>query len=175
MPSHHIILHYITSSPACLPFFPILTFTFSLPPIFFQYLLLDPNYVFTIGVGGVIYAIYAEWRVALVVLSCCPIIAFFAMNVVKLNQTKSERSAQAYSKAGSIAYSTVSGIKTVLSLNACTKIIKEYKIATQNAFLIATRTLIKQGFVNGMMLGTFTFFYLYFTFNLLFSCVFALF
>jgi ATP-binding cassette subfamily B (MDR/TAP) protein 1 len=118
---------------------------------------------FTTGVGGVVYALYAEWRVALVVLSFCPVIGFFAMNVVKLNQTKSERSAQAYSNAGSIAYSTVSGIKTVLSLNACTKIIAEYKKATQHAFVIATGTLIKQGFVNGMMLGSFLIMYIILT------------
>jgi len=125
---------------------------------------------FTTGVGGVAYALFEEWRVALVVLSFCPVIAFFSVGVVQLNQSKSARSSKAYSKAGSVAYSTVAGIKTVLSLNAAPTMIEQYKEATQEAFLIATRPLIRQGFVNGMMLGSFLIMYiiltLYGTYNI---------
>lgn len=117
----------------------------------------------TTGVGGVAYALYAEWRVALVVLSFCPVIAYFSIAVIQLNQTKSVRAAAAYSTAGSIAYATVSGIQTILSLNACPKMIHHYQVATHEAFISATATLIQQGFVNGMMLGSFLIMYIILT------------
>ena len=87
----------------------------------------------TTGIGGVGYAMYASWRVALVVLALCPFISISALAVVSLNQSKSSRAAVAYSKAGSVAYSTVSGIKTVLSLNAAPTMIQHYREATQQA------------------------------------------
>jgi ATP-binding cassette subfamily B (MDR/TAP) protein 1 len=118
---------------------------------------------FTCGVGGIAYALFEDWKIALVVLSTCPIAVFFAMGVVRINQTKTARSAQAYSKAGSVAYSTVSGIKTVLSLNAAPAMIQQYKEATQEAFVMATRPLVGQGFVNGGMLASFMVFYVVLT------------
>lgn len=61
--------------------------------------------------------------------------------------------------AGSVAYSTVSGIKTVLSLNAMKTMIQKYSDATQEAMEIATKTLWKMGFFNGGMLGSFILLY----------------
>jgi ATP-binding cassette, subfamily B (MDR/TAP), member 1 len=110
---------------------------------------------FTTGVGGIGYAMYASWKVALVVLALCPFLSMSALAVVSLNQSKSSRAAVAYSKAGSIAYSTVSGIKTVLSLNAASAMIQRYREATQQALSIATGVLLKQGFANGSLLGSF--------------------
>jgi ATP-binding cassette subfamily B (MDR/TAP) protein 1 len=98
---------------------------------------------------------FASWRVALVVLAVTPFISISALAVVSLNQSKSTRAAEAYSKAGSVAYSTVSGIKTVLSLNAVSTMIQHYTEATQQALKIATGILLKQGFANGSMLGSF--------------------
>lgn len=117
----------------------------------------------TCAVVGFIYALYEEWRVALVVLSFSPAIVFFALGVVKLNQTKTQRATEYYSKAGSVAYSTVSGIKTVLSLNAASAMIQQYKDATQEAFNSATRMLVKQGLINGGMMGSFLFMYVILT------------
>ena len=108
----------------------------------------------TTGIGGIAYALFASWRVALVVLAVTPFISISALAVVSLNQSKSTRAAEAYSKAGSVAYSTVSGIKTVLSLNAVSAMIQQYKEATQQAMKIATGVLLKQGFANGSMLGS---------------------
>jgi len=118
---------------------------------------------FTTGVGGIAFALYSEWRVALLVLSFCPVVAFFATGLVTINQSKSARSGQAYSKAGSIAYSTVSGIKTVLSLNAISRMVSKYNSATEDAFKIATKPLIRQGFTAGMMLGSFLIMYIILT------------
>jgi ATP-binding cassette subfamily B (MDR/TAP) protein 1 len=52
-------------------------------------------------------------------------------------------------RAGSLAYSTVSGIKTVLSLNAIPTMLRQYFEATEEALQNATAILIKQGFANG--------------------------
>jgi ATP-binding cassette subfamily B (MDR/TAP) protein 1 len=109
----------------------------------------------TTGIGGILFALYVSWRAALVVMAVIPFVAVSAMAVVTLNQTKSARAAQSYSRAGSVAYSTVSAIKTVLSLNAIPAMIKQYSDATQEAFKNATAVLLKQGFANGSMLGSF--------------------
>lgn len=118
---------------------------------------------FTCTIGGFIYALVEEWRVALVTLSFSPAIVFFALAVVKTNQTKTAAASECYSKAGSVAYSTVSGIKTVLSLNAGSAMIEQYKAATSEAFFMAKKGLIQRGFVNGMMLGCFLFMYVILT------------
>eukprot|EP00980_Cylindrotheca_fusiformis_P009868 scaffold2184_cov128-Cylindrotheca_fusiformis.AAC.14 len=113
----------------------------------------------TTGIGGIAFAFYASWRVALVVLAVTPIVSFAAFKVMDLNQTKSKRAADAYSIAGGVSYSTVSGIKTVLSLNAVPTMVKKYNEATQKAKKIATSILLKQGFFNGSMMGSFVLLY----------------
>ena len=86
----------------------------------------------------------------MLVLAVTPLLSVSAMAVVSLNQSKSSRAATAYSAAGSVAYSTVSSFRTVLSLNATERMIGKYKEATQEAFQNATGILLKQGFANGM-------------------------
>lgn len=113
----------------------------------------------TTGIGGLGYSMFASWRVALVVLAVTPFISISALAVVSLNQSKSARAAKAYSKAGSVAYSSVSGIKTVLSLNAAQTMIQQYMDATEEALKTATAVLVKQGFANGSMLGSFILLY----------------
>lgn len=53
---------------------------------------------FTTGVGGIGYSMYASWRVALVVLSITPLISFSALAVVSLNQSKTKRAGETYSR-----------------------------------------------------------------------------
>eukprot|EP00980_Cylindrotheca_fusiformis_P018488 scaffold6124_cov122-Cylindrotheca_fusiformis.AAC.7 len=114
----------------------------------------------TTGIGGIAFAFYASWRIALVVLAVTPVVSFAAFKVMDLNQTKSKRSADAYStSAGGVSYSTVSGIKTVLSLNAVPTMVKKYNEATQKAKEIATAILLKQGFFNGSMFASFILLY----------------
>lgn len=103
----------------------------------------------TTAIAGVGYALYANWRVALVVFGFLPFASLVAFAVIKINQTKGARSAEAYTTAGGIAYSTVSAIKTVLSLNAIPQMIDHYKEATADAFKNTTAVLLKQGFLNG--------------------------
>eukprot|EP00934_Nitzschia_sp_Nitz4_P006351 Nitzschia sp. Nitz4//scaffold41_size133979//19551//23745//NITZ4_003331-RA/size133979-snap-gene-0.97-mRNA-1//1//CDS//3329551422//6341//frame0 len=109
----------------------------------------------TTSIGGIGYAFYANWSVALVVMCVVPVVSFCAIMVITLNQSKTKRAAAAYSRAGSVAYSTVSGIKTVLSLNAVKTMLKQYGEATQEALQIASSMLVKQGLANGGMLGSF--------------------
>lgn len=111
-------------------------------------------------IGGLIYAFWEEWRVTMLVFAFSPFIAYFAMAVVQINQTKTTRSSAAYSRAGGVAYATVSGIKTVLSLNAVPTMVEQYKDATTEAFNLSVKPLVRQGFVNGMMLGSFIALYL---------------
>ena len=88
-------------------------------------------------------------------MATLPFVSVFAFMVMTLNQTKTQRAGEAYSQAGSLAYSSVSAIRTVLSLNAVPAMIKQYSDATMQAFKNATGTLLKQGFANGAMLGSF--------------------
>jgi ATP-binding cassette subfamily B (MDR/TAP) protein 1 len=53
---------------------------------------------FTTGVGGLGYAMYASWRVALVVLAVLPFISVSALAVVSLNQSKTQRAGKSYSR-----------------------------------------------------------------------------
>ena len=103
----------------------------------------------TTGVGGIAFAFYASWRVAFVVLAVLPFVSITAIMVLKLNQSKGTRAAAAYKQAGGVAYSAVSAIKTVLTLNAIQTMVDKYSEATQHAYVQATGILIKQGFANG--------------------------
>ena len=114
---------------------------------------------FTTFVGGLIYAFYASWRVALVVIGVLPFVSISALAVMKINQSQTARATKAYSSAGGVAYQAVASIRTVLSLNAVPNFIKEYKVATMEAYRNAVSPLWKQGFVNGSMLGSFIILY----------------
>jgi ATP-binding cassette, subfamily B (MDR/TAP), member 1 len=113
----------------------------------------------TTAFGGVAYAFFSSWRVAFVVLSIVPLIAFAGVMVVTLNQTKGTRAAKSYKEAGGVAYSSVSAIRTVLSLNAIPEMVRQYTDATQEAYNKSVSILLQQGFFNGAMLGSFLLLY----------------
>ena len=114
---------------------------------------------FTTFLGGIVYAFYSSWRVALVIMAVLPFVSLAALGVLKINQTTGSRAAKSYAKAGSVAYSTVSAIRTVLSLNAVTEMISQYKAATLEAFKTSVQPLWQQGFAFGSMLGSFILLY----------------
>ncbi len=58
-------------------------------------------------VGGLVFAFYSSWKVALVVLAVLPIVGLTGLAAVQINTTKSASAAAAYSKAGSVAYSII--------------------------------------------------------------------
>jgi len=102
-------------------------------------------------IGGFAFALYSNWRVALVVMSALPLVSIPALAVIRINASRSARANEAYSTAGGVAYSTVSNIRTVLSLNALPQVISHYKEATLEAFQTATSPLWKEGLSNGAM------------------------
>ena len=114
---------------------------------------------FTTGIGGMIFGFYSSWRVALLVVAFLPIVSIMALQVVTLNQTRSARAAKHYGRAASVAYTTVSAIKTVFALNAIPEMIRQYTEATQEAFDQAVKVVFKEGLANGGMLGSFMILY----------------
>jgi ATP-binding cassette subfamily B (MDR/TAP) protein 1 len=100
--------------------------------------------------------LYSSWKVALLVFAIFPLLAGASYIAIQMNQSKSARASQHYQEAGSVAYTTLSSIRTVLSLNAMEKMIRQYEQATQKAFESATGVLVKLGFWNGMITGSFT-------------------
>lgn len=113
----------------------------------------------TTFIGGIVYAFYASWKVAFVVLSVLPLVAAAAIFALQYNTNQSSNSAKAYATAASVAYATVSAIRTVLSLNAVPQMVKQYMEATQDAYQKSTSLFWKQGVANGSMLGTFMLLY----------------
>jgi len=113
----------------------------------------------TTAIGGIGYAFYASWQTALVVICVLPLASIAAMSMVTLNQTQGSRAAAAYKDAGGVAYSTVSAIKTVLSLNAIPKMIDLYSNATAQAFKDSTSVLWKQGLAFGSTMSSFMLLY----------------
>uniref|UniRef100_A0A7S2L570 Bile salt export pump n=1 Tax=Leptocylindrus danicus TaxID=163516 RepID=A0A7S2L570_9STRA len=109
----------------------------------------------TTVVGGFAYAFYASWRTSLIMFAVSPIMVIPLILLTRLNETRTTRANDAYAKAGSVAYSTVSSIRTVLSLNACEVCIDKFKSATLEAYVTSTKLAGYEGFVNGFMMGAF--------------------
>jgi ATP-binding cassette, subfamily B (MDR/TAP), member 1 len=107
----------------------------------------------TTGIGGLGFALYVSWRVALLILALVPFVALSALMVLQLNQTKGSRAAASYKTASGVAYSSVSAIKTVLSLNGVQEMIFRYTEATQEAYMSNIGVLIKIGLANGRKRG----------------------
>eukprot|EP00980_Cylindrotheca_fusiformis_P003511 scaffold781_cov132-Cylindrotheca_fusiformis.AAC.30 len=104
-------------------------------------------------IAGLVLAFYGSWRVTLVVLTTVPLMAGATGWVLKLNQSKTTRDNAAYSKAGSVVYSTVSSIRTVLALNAAEEVIQKFTESTQQAYEGAVTQLIWIGLANGSLMG----------------------
>lgn len=75
--------------------------------------------------------------------------------LVKINTTQTARSNATYAEAGSIVYSTVSSIRTILSLNAIPVMVEKFAAATQKAFEGAAGLAYLMGLANGGLMGSF--------------------
>ncbi len=113
----------------------------------------------TTFVGGIIYAFYSSWRVALVILALLPFVSFAAFALMQLNQSQTSNAQKAYTNAAAVSYGAVSSIRTVLSLNAVPEMIRQYSAATSEAYENGVGPLLKLGIVNGSMLGSFLLLY----------------
>jgi len=110
---------------------------------------------FVTTVAGIAYAFYASWRVAIIVIAVLPFVGLSGYWVTQVNQDKSNAANKSYAKAGTVAYQTLSQLRTILALNAVPRMIERYAEATSEAKLQAEKLLIKVGLANGSMLGTF--------------------
>lgn len=110
----------------------------------------------TTALGGLTYAFYSNWKTTLVVMAVMPFIVISAMVVMKLNQAQTNRTNKAYTKAAGISSMSVSQIRTILSLNAVSKVIDLYSDATQEAYEIISGGFFKQGLANGALGASFT-------------------
>ena len=113
----------------------------------------------TTFVGGLVYSFISSWRVALVILGLLPFVSFAAFALMQLNQSQTSNAQKAYTNAGAVSYGAVSSIRTVLSLNAVPEMIRQYSVATAEAYENGVGPLLKLGIVNGSMLGSFILLY----------------
>lgn len=114
-------------------------------------------------IGGVAYALYASWKTTLITLTVVPFMAGSAWFMLKVTQGQTSRSTKNYEEAGSIVYTTVSSIKTVLSLNACRTMLNKYKQATLKAYRAAVGFIPWIGLANGSVMASFIFSYVLLT------------
>ena len=104
---------------------------------------------FTTVAGGVTFAFFASWRISIVVLALLPICIGCSVYAIHLSQTKTSRSNAAYRKAGSVAYSTISSLRTVLAFNAISAMISQYEKATEEARRVSSKFLFHYGATTG--------------------------
>ena len=101
---------------------------------------------FTItALGGFGFGFYCSWKLSLIIIGVVPFMALSAGLVMKLNQSKTARATESYAKAGSVVYSAVSSIRTILSLNAVDDIILKFNEATEEAYSGAVSQVIYLG------------------------------
>lgn len=105
--------------------------------------------------GGIIYAFYSSWKAAVVVLLTVPFMAVSGYALVKMTTSKTSRANASYAKAGSIVYTTVMNIRTILSLNATSYIIQQFEAATNHAYDEATNQIWLFGLAEGSMMASF--------------------
>ena len=113
-----------------------------------------------IVIGGLGFGFYSSWQVSLFLLAVIPFVALSTRFLVKMNQTQTARANSSYSKAGSIVYTAVSSIRTILSLNAVDGIIEKFYAATQEALEGATNQVLLVGLANGASQGSFMLVYI---------------
>jgi ATP-binding cassette subfamily B (MDR/TAP) protein 1 len=110
---------------------------------------------FVTVLAGFGLAFYGSWKCTLVVFATVPLMAASTGWVLKLNQSKTTRDNAAYSKAGTVVYSTVSSIRTVLALNAAEDVVKTFTDSTQVAYDGAVSQLVWIGLANGSLMACF--------------------
>jgi ATP-binding cassette subfamily B (MDR/TAP) protein 1 len=75
--------------------------------------------------------------------------------LVKMTTTTTQRANASYAQAASVAYTTASSIRTILSLNAVNTMIENFMAATAQAYNDATSQVAWLGVANGCMMGSF--------------------
>lgn len=110
--------------------------------------------------GSLAFAFYCSWRTSLVILTIIPPMAVATDFLIKMTQTQTQRANSSYAKAGSIVYTTVSSIRTILAMNAVEDVIQQFTDATEEAYVGASSQVIKVGLANGIVMGIFSAMYI---------------
>jgi len=79
------------------------------------------------------YAFWASWQITLAVLALSPLLFISTLAIIKVITSQTSRTNKTYAKAGAIVNTSVSSIRTILSLNAVQKMIDAYTDATAEA------------------------------------------
>lgn len=74
---------------------------------------------------------------------------------METSSLKGTRAAKAYAGAGSVAFETLSALRTILSLNAVTKSIESFAEKTRAAFEKTKGLLVREGLANGSVTAAF--------------------
>lgn len=115
-------------------------------------------FITVIGCFGL--AFWGSWQLSLILIATVPVMAIATGVVVKLNETKTARESESYADAGGLVFSTVSSIRTILSLNAVESVIAKFEDATQKAYLGAAGQVLYVGLANGFLMASFLFAYM---------------
>ena len=78
-------------------------------------------------IGGFAYGFYSSWKVSLVILTTLPFMSISTLFLMRMISSQSSAAKEGYEKASEIAYAAISGIRTLLSLNAVGVTIDKYK------------------------------------------------
>ncbi len=104
-------------------------------------------------------AFYYNWMVALVVMSCMPLIAGSGAMLVNVNASAEAVTQEAYAKAGATALEVLGSIRTVLSFNGLEIMRARYRDHVDLAEVAGVKKSLKLGFANASMLATFVLMY----------------
>lgn len=99
--------------------------------------------------GGFVIAFTKGWLLALVLLSCIPLIVIAGGSMALIMSKMSSEGQIAYAAAGNVVEQTVGAIRTVASFTGEKRAIEKY----DSKLDVAYKATIKQGFVSGMGLG----------------------
>jgi ATP-binding cassette, subfamily B (MDR/TAP), member 1 len=107
----------------------------------------------TTVVCGIAFAFVASWRISVLVLAILPVCIGCSVYAIHLSQTKTSRSNAAYQKAGAVAYTTISSLRTVLAFNGVSQMISQYKKATEEARRSSSKFLFQYGATTGKLVS----------------------
>lgn len=110
--------------------------------------------------GGLVYAFWSSWQISLVVVAVIPIMVASGAFFSSINKAQNTFVQKNYATAGSIVYTTVLCIRTVLALNAVENMIAQYTKANEKAYLAAKNRGCMMGCGSGLMMGSFQVSYL---------------
>lgn len=113
--------------------------------------------------AGFAVAFVFSWNVTLVTLATIPLLGASGYWLVSVNQNAKKATQEEYSKAGSVALTSLLNLKTILSLNGLIHFVGLYEQSTTLAKAAGVKRGIRAGLANGCFFGSFVLMYLIIT------------